>query len=334
MATNRQWLLSSRPTGEPTVDDFESIEADVPTPGPREVLVETEYLSVDPYMRGRMRDAESYAEPWDVGDPMRAAVVGSVVESNHPSFEAGDSVVGDLLWAEYAVADGADLRRVDPDRGPVSTAVGVLGMPGVTAYFGMTDVVEPTAGDTVVVSGAAGAVGSVAGQIAALSGCRVVGIAGTDEKTAWLESIGFDAAVNYETEDVPSALGDHCPDGVDAYFDNVGGPITDAVWSLLNVRATVAVCGQISTYNATETPTGPRKLMRLIQSRARVEGFLVRDYEGRWDEALDRLSAWVDRGDVAYRETVVEGFERAPEAFLGLFEGANVGKQLVRVGGS
>ena len=334
MATNRQWLLSSRPTGEPTMDDFESVETDVPTPGPREVLVETEYLSVDPYMRGRMRDAESYAEPWDVGDPMRAAVVGAVVESNHPSFEAGDSVVGDLLWAEYAVADGADLRRVDPDRGPISTAVGVLGMPGVTAYFGMTDVAEPTAGDTVVVSGAAGAVGSVAGQIAALSGCRVVGIAGTDEKTAWLESIGFDAAVNYETEDVPSALDDHCPDGVDAYFDNVGGPITDAVWSLLNVRATVAVCGQISTYNATETPTGPRKLMRLIRSRARVEGFLVRDYEGRWDEALDRLSAWVDRGDVEYRETVVEGFERAPEAFLGLFEGANVGKQLVRVGES
>jgi NADPH-dependent curcumin reductase CurA len=330
MATNRQWLLSSRPTGEPTLENFELIETDVPSPDPREVLVRTKYLSVDPYMRGRMRDAESYAEPWDVGDPMQAGVVGEIVESKHPSFDAGDIVTGRLLWADYAVADGDELREVDPDRGPVSTALGVLGMPGVTAYFGTIDVGEVAAGDTVVVSGAAGAVGSVVGQIAALSGCRVVGVAGADEKVDWLESIGFDAGINYKTEDVSDRLRETCPDGVDVYFDNVGGPITDAVWPLLNVRARVPVCGQISMYNATEVPTGPRKLMQLVQSRARVEGFLVRDYEGRWDEALDRLSTWVAQGDVEYRENVVEGLENAPEAFFGLFEGTNIGKQLVR----
>jgi NADPH-dependent curcumin reductase CurA len=331
MATNRQWLLSSRPTGEPTLENFELIETDVPSPGPREVLVQTKYLSVDPYMRGRMRDAESYAEPWDVGDPMQAGVVGEVVESEHPSFDAGDIVTGRLLWADYAVADGDELREIDPDRGPVSTALGVLGMPGVTAYFGTIDVGEVAAGDTVVVSGAAGAVGSVVGQIAALSGCRVVGVAGADEKVDWLESIGFDAGINYKTEDVSDRLRETCPDGVDVYFDNVGGPITDAVWPLLNVRARVPVCGQISMYNATEVPTGPRKLMQLVQSRARVEGFLVRDYEGRWDEALDRLSTWIAQDDVEYRENVVEGLENAPEAFFGLFEGTNIGKQLVRV---
>ncbi|MCQ4333605.1 NADP-dependent oxidoreductase [Natronomonas sp. F2-12] len=331
MAKNRQWLLSSRPTGEPTAENFELVETDAPTAGTREVLVRTEYLSVDPYMRGRMRDAESYAEPWAVGDPMKAGVVGSVVESEHPDFEAGDTVTGNLLWADYAVADGDDLRPVDPDRGPISTALGVLGMPGVTAYFGTTDVAEPTAGDTVVVSAAGGAVGSVVGQIAALSGCRVVGIAGADEKIEWIESIGFDAGINYETADVRERLRETCPDGVDVYFDNVGGPITDAVWPLLNVRSRVAVCGQISTYNATETPTGPRKLMQLIQSRARVEGFLVRDYESRWDEALDRLSGWIESGDLEYEENVVEGLKNAPEAFFGLFEGTNIGKQLVRV---
>lgn len=334
METTRQWLLSSRPTGEPTPDNFELVETDVESLDSREVLVRTQYLSVDPYMRGRMRDldAESYAEPWDIGDPMQAGVVGEVIESEHPSYDAGDTVTGRLLWADYAVADGDELRKVDPRRGPVSTALGVLGMPGITAYFGTLDVGDVSAGDTVVVSGAAGAVGSVVGQIAALSGCRVVGVAGSDEKVGWLEAIGFDAGINYKTEDVPTRLNEACPDGVDVYFDNVGGPITDAVWPLLNVRARVAVCGQISMYNATETPTGPRKLMQLIQSRARVEGFLVSDYEHRWDEALEQLSTWVENGDIEYREHIVEGLENAPEAFLGLFDGTNIGKQLVKVG--
>ncbi|MFB6191882.1 MAG: NADP-dependent oxidoreductase [Haloarculaceae archaeon] len=329
--TNRQWLLAERPTGEPTRETFELVEREIPEPGAHEVLVRTLYQSVDPYMRGRMRDAESYAEPWDVGDVMRAGVVGEVVVSNHPDVEVGDVVQGQLHWAEYAVVDGDDVRTVDPDRAPVSTALGVLGMPGVTAYFGTLDVGEPKPGDTLVVSAAAGAVGSVVGQIGRLAGCEVVGIAGADEKTAWLvDELGFDHAINYETEDVGDALDRHV-DGVDVYYDNVGGPVTDAVWPRLNLRARVVICGQIALYNATEVPTGPRKLHDLIRTRARVEGVLVRDYDDRWGEALPDLGRWVRDGDVQYRENVVEGIERAPEAFLGLFEGVNIGKQLVKV---
>jgi hypothetical protein len=331
MATQtRRWHLAARPEGEPTRDDFDLRETTVEDPGPGEVLVKTLYLSVDPYMRGRMRDAESYAEPWDVGDPMRAGVVAEVVESNYDGLEAGDVVNGELYWAEYAVAPGHTLRQVDADLAPVSTALGVLGMPGATAYFGLTDVGEPTPGDTVVVSGAAGAVGSVVGQIARIGGCEVVGIAGSDEKTAWLtEDLGFDHAINYETEDVGKALRE-AVDGVDVYFDNVGGPITDAVFRQLNVRARVVVCGQISQYNATEVPMGPRKLAGLITTRARVEGVLVRDYPD-WTEAFERIGGWIRDDELHYRETVVEGFENAPDAFLGLFEGDNIGKQVVKV---
>jgi NADPH:quinone reductase len=333
MAETRQWRLASRPDGEPTRENFELVAAPRPAPESGQVLVRTLYQSVDPYMRGRMRDAESYAEPWDVSEPMRAGVVGDVIESNHDGFEPGDVVTGELLWAEHAVVDGDELRRVDPEHGPVSAALGVLGMPGVTAYFGMTDVVDPNPGDTVVVSAAAGAVGSVAGQLARLSGARVVGTAGSDEKTAWLtDELGFDAAINYRTtDDLSAAVAEACPDGVDGYFDNVGGPITDAVWPLLAVRSRVAVCGQIALYNATELPTGPRKLGKLIESRARVEGFLVSDYDGRWGEALERLSGFIADDDLRYRQHVVEGFENAPDAFMGLFEGENVGKQLVEV---
>ena len=331
--TTRQWRLASRPTGEPTAENFELVTVDRPEPGHDEVLVRTLYLSVDPYMRGRMRDAESYAEPWAVDDPMEAGVVGEVVESNHDGFEAGDVVTDNLLWAEHAVADGAELRPVDPELAPISTALGVLGMTGVTGYFGMTDVVEPVPGDTVVVSGAAGAVGSVTGQVASLAGARVVGVAGSETKCDWLtDELGFDAAVNYrEVDDLQAALDAACPDGVDGYFDNVGGPVTDAVFSLLNVRASVAICGQISQYNATEQPTGPRKLAQVLQKRATVEGFLVGDYDDRWGEALTRLGGFLQAGDLVYRESVVDGFENAPDAFLGLFEGENIGKQLVRV---
>ncbi len=333
MADTSQWHLASRPTGTPTHENFELVTVDRPEPGPGEVLVRTLYQSVDPYMRGRMRDAESYAEPWDVGEPMQASVVGEVIESNADALEEGDVVTGDLLWAEHAIADAGELRTVNPDHGPISTALGVLGMPGVTAYFGLLDVAEPNPGDTVVVSAGAGAVGSVVGQLARLNGARVVGTAGSDEKTAWLtEELGFDSAINYNTtDDLAKAVATACPDGVDVYFDNVGGPITDAVWPRLNVRSRVAVCGQISMYNATETPTGPRKLAKLIQSRARVEGFLVTDYEDRWGEALDRLSTFIRDGDLHYHETVTEGFENVPDAFMGLFEGENIGKQLVKV---
>ena len=330
--TNRQWELSSRPTGEPTTENFELIESPIPEPGPKEILVRTLYMSVDPYMRGRMRDAESYAEPWDVGETMRARVVGEVVESNHSEFDTGDVVTGNLYWAEYAVADADELRPVDPDRGPITTSLGVLGMPGITAYFGLLDVGEPKPGETVVVSAAAGAVGSVVGQIADMAGCHVVGTAGTDEKVEWLRSVGFDDAINYNDDDVGAAIREACPDGVDVYFDNVGGPVTDAVWPLLNVRARVPVCGQISQYNAKSVPEGPRKLWKLIETRSRVEGLLVSDYAGRWDEALEQLGEWVRNGDLQYREHVVDGIENAPEAFLGLFEGSKIGKQLVAVG--
>nr|WP_284438505.1 NADP-dependent oxidoreductase [Halomicroarcula laminariae] len=330
----RQWRLASRPTGEPTAENFELVTVDRPDPGPGEVLVRTLYLSVDPYMRGRMRDAESYAEPWGVGEPMEAGVVGEVAESNHDGFEPGDVVTGNLLWADHAVADGDELRPVDPDLAPVSTALGVLGMPGITGYFGMTDVVDPDPGDTVVVSAAAGAVGSVTGQVASLAGARVVGVAGSDSKCDWLtDELGFDAAVNYKTtEDLGAAFAEACPDGVDGYFDNVGGPITDAVWGQLNRNARVAVCGQISLYNATEQPTGPRKLSQLIQTRATVQGFLVGDYQDRWGHAMERLAGYIRRGDLGYEETVTEGLDAAPDAFLGLFEGENIGKQLVKVG--
>ncbi|WP_101295504.1 NADP-dependent oxidoreductase [Halegenticoccus soli] len=332
--TNRRFLLSKRPEGKPEPDAFELVETDVPEPGPGEVLVRTLYLSVDPYMRGRMRDRESYAEPWAVGDPLRGGVVGEVEASNHGDFEPGDVVVGNLEWADYAAVDGDDLRSVDPDLAPISTALGVLGMPGRTAYFGMLEVAHPRPGDTVVVSGAAGAVGSVAGQIARMGDCRVVGIAGSDEKTSFLtDELGFDGAINYAaTDDYRAALDEAAPDGVDVYFDNVGGEITDAVFSRLNVDARVAVCGQIALYNEKSVPTGPRKLGTLIETRARVRGFLVSDFAARFDRATERLGRWVRSGDLRYRETVTEGLENAPEAFIGLFEGENVGKQLVKVG--
>ncbi|SEH16994.1 hypothetical protein SAMN04487967_2908 [Natronorubrum sediminis] len=333
MAETRQWQLASRPVGEPTHENFELVTVDRPEPDANEVLVRTLYQSVDPYMRGRMRDAESYAEPWDVGDPMKANVVGEVLESNASAFEEGDVVTGDLYWAEHAVASADELQPVNPDHGPISTALGVLGMPGVTAYWGLNDVCDPIPGDTVVVSAAAGAVGSVVGQLAKLSGARVVGTAGSEAKVDWLtEDLGFDAAINYkETNDLSGAIDEACPNGVDVYFDNVGGPITDAVWPRLNLDARVAVCGQIALYNETSVPTGPRKLTKLIETRATVEGLLVSDYQPRWGEALGRLSTFIQNDDVRYRENVVEGFENAPDAFLGLFEGENIGKQVVQV---
>jgi len=347
--TNRQWLLAARPEGRPSGECFEFVERERPDPGRDEVLVRTLYHSVDPYMRGRMSAAESYADPWPVGEPLRAGIVGEVVESRHPDWEAGDVVTGRGEWADYAVVPGGRLTRVDPDLAPVSTALGVLGMPGRTAYFGLLEVGEPTPGDTVLVTAAAGAVGSVAGQIASHAGCDVVGIAGADEKVDWItDDLGFDAGINYETEDVDAAVADACArlrgasdgerpsdtrdsDGVDVYFDNVGGEITDAAFRHLAVGARVVVCGQIALYNATGRPTGPRKLPALIRTRARVEGFLVGDFSDRYREANRRLARWIEEGTVEYRETVTAGLEHAPEAFLGLFDGVNVGKQVVRV---
>jgi len=331
--SNREWILAARPEGEPDLDSFELQEGDVPDPDHGELLVRVRYLSVDPYMRGRMRDAESYAEPWDVGDAMSGGIVGEVVASESEAYETGDLVTGNGTWADYSVLDADSATGVDPAVADLPAHLGVLGMPGRTAYFGLLDVGEPTPGDTVVVSGAAGAVGSVVGQIARLNGCRVVGFAGTEEKVAWLtDDLGFDAAINYKTtDDYRAALDDAAPGGVDVYFDNVGGPITDAVFTRLNLDARVAVCGQIAHYNDESVPTGPRKLPQLIAARAKVEGLLVSDFAPRFAQATEQLAAWVESGDLAHRETVVAGLENAPDAFLGLFSGENIGKQVVRV---
>lgn len=333
MYTNREWVLAKRPAGEPSMDCFELEETETAALTTGELLVQTRYLSVDPYMRGRMSDSESYAEPWAVGEPLNGGIVGEVVEAESDAYDTGDLVTGEGTWAEYSVMDAADVTAVDPSIAAPEAYLGVLGMPGRTAYFGLLEVGDPSPGETVVVSGAAGAVGSVVGQIAKLNGCRVVGFAGTDEKTTWLtEELGFDAAINYKSTDgYQAALADAAPGGVDVYFDNVGGPITDAVFTQLNLDARVAVCGQIAHYNDETVPTGPRKLPQLIAPRATVQGLLVGDFANRFGVATEQLSEWVASGDLSHRETVVEGLSNAPDAFLGLFSGDNIGKQVVQV---
>lgn len=330
---NRQVTLAARPVGRPKPTDFKLVTSPVPEPDDGQILVRTLYLSVDPYMRGRMNARKSYAEPVEIGEVMTGEVVAEVVESRHAKYEAGDIVAARLGWQEYALADARDLRKVDASLAPVSTALGVLGMPGLTAYFGLLEIGKPVSGDTVVVSGAAGAVGSTVGQIAKIKGCNVVGIAGSDEKIDYVTGeLGFDAAFNYKTIDnYVAELRRLCPGGIDVYFDNVGGEITDAVFQCLNRRARVVVCGQISQYNAEKPESGPRLLWKLIEKQARVEGFLVFQFADRYKEALADLAGWVAEGKIKYREHIVEGIERAPEAFLGLFEGENIGKQLVHV---
>ncbi len=333
--SSREWVLAKRPAGEPDASCFELRESEIREPRHGELLVRVRYLSVDPYMRGRMRDAESYAEPWELGEPMNGGIVGEVVESGSDAYEVGDLVTGNGTWADYSRLDAGDVSSVNLDVADLPAYLGVLGMPGRTAYFGLLEVGEPKPGETVVVSGAAGAVGSVVGQIAKMNGCRVVGFAGSDEKVAWLtDDLGFDAGINYKrTDEYRDALEDAAPDGVDVYFDNVGGPITDAVFPALNVDARVAVCGQIAHYNDEEVPTGPRKLPQLIAPRVTVQGLLVSDFAARFGKASERLGAWVASGDLRHRETVVDGLENAPDAFLGLFSGENVGKQVVNVSG-
>jgi NADPH-dependent curcumin reductase CurA len=332
-SVNRQFVLGARPRGLPRLSDFELRLSPVSVPGNGEFLVQTIYLSVDPYMRGRMTDRVSYAPPVAIGAVMVGSVVGRVIASNHPEFPVGTIVEGHLGWQDFAIGNGKGVRKLDPTLAPISTALGVLGMPGWTAYFGLLNVGQPVAGETVVVSGAAGAVGSLVGQIARIKGCRVVGVAGSDTKVDMLtHEFGFDGAFNYKTEpDFVARLRQLCPRGVDVYFDNVGGPLTDAVFSLLNVHARVSVCGQISQYNADLPELGPRPLLTLIETRSRVQGFLVTDYAPRFKEATAELAAWLKAGTIQYRETIVDGLENAPRAFLDLFGGKNVGKQLVKV---
>jgi len=333
MAVNRQILLAARPEGLPKESDFRLVAGEVPSPVEGQFLVKINYLSVDPYMRGRIREGKSYAEPVEVGDVMVGGTVGTVVQSRHPHYQPGDVVVGYWGWQEYALSDGKDVHRFDTSLAPMSTALGVLGMPGMTAYFGLLEIGQPKSGQTVFVSAAAGAVGSVVGQIAKLKGCRVVGSAGSQQKVDYLTGeLGFDAAFNYkEASDYVAKLQEVCPDGIDVYYDNVGGALTDAVFQHINVGARIVVCGQIDQYNATEPPQGPRLLWHLIVKRARAEGFLVFDFAQRFGEAQGQLAAWLREGKIKYRETVVDGLENAPRAFIGLFGGENLGKQLVRV---
>ena len=329
---NHRILLATRPIGLPRESDFAIDKAPVPEPAEGELLVQTLYLSVDPYMRGLMSQAKSYAKPVEIGEVMIGEGVGTVLSSRHPKFKNGDVVAGMFGWQEYAVTDGVGVRKVRTGDEPISTALHVLGMTGLTAYFGLLEVCDLREGDQVVVSGAAGAVGSTVGQIAKIRQCRVVGIAGSDEKVEFVTGLGFDAGLNYNAADnYYRALKELCPDGIDVYFDNVGGPITDAVFGLLNVGARVGVCGQISQYNLKQTEPGPRLLGQLIVKRARVQGFLVFDFAKRYSEGITALSEWIATGQISYRERVVEGIENAPVAFIDMLQGANIGKQLVKV---
>nr|WP_263326401.1 NADP-dependent oxidoreductase [Neobacillus sp. Marseille-Q6967] len=330
---NRKILLASRPKGMPDESNFEVIETTVPELQEGEVLIKTLYLSVDPYMRGRMSAAKSYAKPYEVGEPFLGGMVGKVVESKNSRFQAGQFVEGRLEWAEYNVSDGSTIRKVNPELAPVSTALHVLGMPGLTAYFGLIYIGEPKEGETVVVSGASGAVGTIVGQIAKLKGCRVVGIAGGDDKCSYLtEELGFDAAINYKTTDnLRKSLKEACPNGVDVYFDNVGGPVSDAVMSLINFQSRTIICGQISQYNLEKPELGPRVAGQLLTTSSLMKGFIVSDYAEHNKEGLTQLSQWVREGKIQYRENVVEGFENTVDAFLGLFRGDNIGKQLVKI---
>jgi len=331
---SKQILLVSRPKGIPTTDNFQLVEQPVPTPTQGQALIRTIYLSVDPYMRGRMSDRKSYVPPYNLNEPIFGGAIGEVIESKTTELQPGDLVVATTGWQTHALVTPKQVRKIDQSfEAPITTALGVLGMTGLTAYFGLLDIGQPKPNETVVVSGAAGAVGMVVGQIAKLKGCRVVGIAGSDNKINYLQNdLKFDAAINYKTTpDLQKALQAACPSGIDVYFDNVGGEISDAALSLLNFQARIPVCGQISLYNQEEPDVGPRIQSQLLISSAMMKGFIVGNYAERFPEGMAELSRWVKEGSIKYQENIVEGFENTVQAFLGLFIGENLGKQLVKV---
>jgi NADPH-dependent curcumin reductase len=335
-AESRQFVLAQRPQGMPKPSDFRLETVPMPQARHGEALVRTIYLSIDPYMRGRVSGVASYAKGVDPGDLMVGGAVGEVVVSNAPNLKAGDFVEGPIGWRSHAALPANLLRKLDPSVAPISTANGVLGMPGLTAYFALLDVCEPRPGDTVVVSAAAGAVGQVVGQIAKIGGCRVVGIAGGAKKCTFLrDQLGFDAAIDYKAaNDLGAALKVAAPKGVDVYFDNVGGDIHDTVMTQLAFRARIVICGTISSYNnpAGHVDTSPRNLRRLQIARGRMQGFLVWDFNARYPEGLARLAQWVKEGQIKYTEDIVEGLENAPDALAAVLSGRNFGKMLVRVG--
>ncbi|MBC6699283.1 NADP-dependent oxidoreductase [Hymenobacter puniceus] len=324
-------VLASRPQGAPTAEQFRFETRELPPLAAGQVLLRTRYVSVDPYMRGRMSAAKSYVAPFEVDQPIAGGVVAEVVESQYDALPVGSMVVGNLPWQQLSISDGKGLNRIPTDKAPVSYFLGLLGMPGLTAYFGLLDICQPKAGETVVVSGAAGAVGMVVGQLAKIQGCRVIGTAGSDEKVAYLKELGFDEAINYKTANLAEALAAAAPNGVDCYFDNVGGPITDAVYDLLNKHARIALCGQISTYNNTEAPVGPRPEGKLLKTSTKLQGFIVSDYLPQWPEGVAKLTEWYGQGKLKFEETITEGFDQIPAAFLGLFQGDNTGKAIVKV---
>ncbi len=330
--TNHQFRLAARPVGLPKRSDWNYTEEPVREPGEGELLVKVMYISLDPAMRGWMNDSRSYIAPVGIGDVMRAGGVGRVIASKNASFTEGDHVVGSFGVQEYAISDGKGLMKVDPKLVPLPVYIGALGMPGLTAYFGLLDVGQAKAGETVVVSGAAGAVGMVAGQIAKIKGCRAVGIAGGPEKCQFItKELGFDAAIDYKNEDVREALKKHCPKGVDVYFDNVGGEILDAVLTQIARHACIVICGAISQYNSTTGFKGPSNYMSLLVNHGRMEGFVVFEYASRYMEGIREMGGWMAAGKLKSREDIVEGIETFPETLLKLFSGENLGKLMIKV---
>ncbi|HZE68753.1 MAG TPA: NADP-dependent oxidoreductase [Pyrinomonadaceae bacterium] len=328
---NKEIRLARRPTGMPTYDDFAFVETEVPEPREGEVLVRTLYISVDPYLRSRMRARRSYVPPFEVNEVISSGGIGEIVESRSPAFKPGDIVTGMLGWRLYNVTKAAGLTKVDP-RIPVTAALGVLGMPGLTAYFGLLDIGQPKAGETVLVSGAAGAVGVAVCQIAKIKGCRVVGIAGGEEKNRYIcDKLGVDAAIDYKAGDISVALREACPNGIDVYFDNVGGEVSDAALPLIRQGARIIICGQISIYNVDAPDIGLRPQPYLLVNRAMMKGFIITDYMARFADGVRELSQWFAEGKLKNVETIVEGFENTPKAFIGLFTGENLGKQIVKV---
>jgi NADPH-dependent curcumin reductase CurA len=329
-AMNHQVRLKSRPAGEPTAANFEITDGPVPELRDGEVLRRTIYLSLDPYMRGRMSDAASYATPVKIGEVMGGHTVSEVVESRNPDFKPGDFVTGYDGWQQYGVSNGKDLRTLDPKPVPISTAIGVLGMPGMTAFVGLMDIGQPEPGETVVVSAASGAVGAVVGQLAKIKGCRAVGVAGSPDKCKYVvEELGFDACINYKTDDLVPALKAACPAGVDIYFESVGGAVFAAILRVINRGARIPLCGMISEYNATGDPAGPN-LRPLLVQRAMIKGFIVSDHNDRAQAFLQEVAPLVMSGRIKYREDIVDGLDNAPSAFIGLLKGKNFGKLMVR----
>jgi len=331
---NTQILLKSRPSGWPVQDNFEIADAEIPKPAKGQMLLQIIYMSVDPYMRGRMNDMKSYVEPFQIGEACQAGVVGKVIESNDGPHEEGTYLVGMGLWANYMVTDGAGFQKVEAGLAPLSYYLGILGMPGMTAYVGLKGIADLQDGEQLFVSAASGAVGQVVGQIGKNMGCHVAGSAGSDDKVAYLkDELGFDTAFNYKTENVYKAVPAANPKGIDVYFENVGGPILEAVISNLNFNARVALCGMISNYNATldDMPTGPRNMTQLVGRSVKMQGFIVFNYPELAQEWIKVGAGWLKEGKLKYRESVAEGIENAPQAFIDMLAGKNFGKQVVRL---